>query len=178
MLRLQAHSSDLQERAQADFDLAEFFFGTGDPMQAYPHYLAAAHAVPQKALYWGFAAQALFRINATSESAEELIEGCLKVSQLARTAQRLDPNNPFWHLLVCHALMTLMLLVSPLFKFSAIRELGAAYTLCTTEQDRLRRSVVDLMQIFENRLGEDLLGNPLTFEIEELQAQHASEDSD
>lgn len=141
MERMIDDSSSLnrEKRANAYFNLGEIYFLNQDYVSASRYYAEAAHNEPNKALFYGFAGQALLR---DKESNPVLI--CI----FLRRAIDLDLFNAKWHLLQGLALHRLVN-VSPYFKSSAKYELERAEEYCRNDQYSLKKAIQDYLEKFD-----------------------------
>lgn len=107
------YSDSPEVKGYANFFIGESYFTLKNHDEAYKYYLAAARNVPTKALFYGYAVQALVR-NGSNKIAEGAslteIHSLMKYKiidrfVLLRRAIDLDPDNPSWHRLLVILIM-------------------------------------------------------------------------
>lgn len=136
MLNREVGGTDRELRAGAFFDMGELYFQQNNLWEAYSCYMQAIRENPNKALYWGFAAQSLHRMKSPP----------LKASRLIMNAIQLDPENARWHLLQSLFLLNASRTenLEELME-QAVYEAELALSLCRPEQTSLRTAVLKLL---------------------------------
>ncbi|MDF9840770.1 MULTISPECIES: HIRAN domain-containing protein [unclassified Paenibacillus] len=135
-LERQAGDPGCEGRAAAFFAVGELYFQQNNLMDAYSYYMQAVHENPDKALYWGFAAQSLHRMEAPP----------LMSSRLIMNAIQLDPRNARWHFLQSLFLLNISSTedIEELME-QAYYEAELALSLCRQDQLNLKTAILKLL---------------------------------
>lgn len=125
-------SYDPEVRAHAWFIGAEFFFMQAEFDNAINCYLNAIDNNPNKALYYGYCAQAMNRSNSSTMSS--II--------LANRAIELDPLNPRWYWIKGHTVFRLSNDIHPeIFVQTAVNHWKKARSLCKPNQVSFKNAI-------------------------------------
>lgn len=132
--------SDPEERGWAYFNAAETFFLKKDYEEAVWYYTQAIRSVPRKALFYGYATQAVLRLNNPNP---------IMAAIYARRAVELDPQNARWYMLLaisCQLLgARLQIDVSKVIQ----NELNIGLSKCRYDQISLRKAMAMHCKMFD-----------------------------
>lgn len=153
-----------EEKERSYFALAEFYFGSDnndDFLKAFGYYYEAIKLNPNKALYYGYAANSLYRYyikkQISGEAKDELIYILgYRSSKFAKRAIELDPRNPRWYFYQNFALSSLIV-HNPNFIRQAMKDNQTALSLCRSDQRVLKQAILKSSETLSS--GMDLLGN-------------------
>lgn len=153
-----------EEKERSYFAIGEFYFGSDnndDFLKAFGYYYEAIKLNPNKALYYGYAANSLYRYyikkQISGEAKDELIYILgYRSSKFAKRAIELDPRNPRWYFYQNLALSSLIV-HNPNFIRQAIKDNQIALSLCRSDQRALKQAVLKSSETLNS--GIDILGN-------------------
>lgn len=132
---VKAKSHDPELRAHSWFINAEFFFMNSELDNAINCYLNAINNNPNKALYYGYCAQAMNRLNSSTMSS--II--------LANRAIELDSLNPRWYWIKGIILLNHSNDIHPkIFVQTAVNHLKKARSLCKPNQVSFKNAIDNL----------------------------------
>ena len=141
-IELKLSSQSVREREEANFTAGYLFFSSGEYETSFNYYFEAVKLSPNKALYYGYAANAMFKLAIKhAEDVPKLMSYAYISSKFARQAIELDNKNPRWHFYQHLALMTLLRHNCNYIVQAAI-ELEQALRLCRVDQVSLREAIV------------------------------------
>lgn len=136
VLEQEMYSYDMEVRADALFAMGELYFLQQDFEKTLDFYLQAIVVNPNKALYWGYAAQVMNR-----NEVHPII-----CSRYIHKAIELDRQNPRWHFLQAIFLAKIHAEEQmETFLEQAVYEIQFAYQLLRPNQEGLRRAILVFM---------------------------------
>ena len=148
---------DTEGKEKACFAMAEFYFGNDDFLKAFAYYYEAIKLNPNKALYYGYAANSLYKYvvkkQISGEAEAELVYVLsYRSSKFAKRAIELDPRNPRWHFYQSLALSSLIV-HNPNFIRQSLKENEIALSLCRSDQVVLRHAILKSIDTVKNAMN-------------------------
>lgn len=149
--------SNPEEKEASYFSIAEFYFGSDnndDSLKAFAYYYQAIKLNPNKALYYGYAANSLYKYiikkQITGEVEDELVYMlCYRSSKLAKRAIELDPKNARWYFYQQLALSSLIVHNANFIR-QAIKDNEIAFSLCRSDQRALKEAILKSSDTLNN----------------------------
>lgn len=130
-LKLNLRSSNPYKTASANFNVAQYLNSRGKDEESIDYYISAIIADPNKALYYGYIAQLLMKLNKPNYIA----------ATYSRRALDLDPENARWHLIHGIACNNLGRNFYKSFLKTSMFEFQLALSYCRPEQVALRKTI-------------------------------------
>jgi len=141
-IEMKRTSYDASEREKSYFAAGYLFFSAGQFDTSFANYYEAVKLSPSKALYYGYAANALYReAEKHAEKKEIVVSYGFLSSKFARQAIELDYENPRWHFYQYLAL-ALLIYYNVNYIIQAAIELERALELCRNDQNSLRSAIL------------------------------------